>query len=408
MRKNYLLEIGVNQKTLKVDDLAKVTDHAIGIHADKVLTAMDTYFAHGSSFNIEIKNVFKVNEKIYATCNDGYLYEKVGLDFVKKFSIGEKTPIMDVVILNGLRETLYLDEKVGCIVDKDGVQIGLPYGNHFATYSLRCFSASENTIYFSSPFDFCTKSMMLDNLGNFSIKKEDGKIIGLYDFSNYLLIVCDRAFYKLTIVDDEFNLEKINVDSYVIEQKSLAKIREKLLFVADGKLCVYENYTVKEKPCIYAKYILDLDFKATTKDDYYYCQVKIPDKTCVLAYDVVKQTSVLLYVIDSVMAYENVGINLREGRFYSVTNTTIAPSSKWRSVAMNFGSNEKKSLLEVSIKVTKDSLLKISGDFGYKIYNLKEGINKKTMNLSSKEFVFDLDCVLKNLIVSDLQLKYVV
>ncbi len=407
MRKNYLSKPNVTIKSFKVSNLGNLTDYAEGLFIDKTLNSSNVSAVYTQSLQLELLKMYRVNEKFYATCTDGYLYEKSGKEFIQKYKFGTNEPIMEKVILNGVYETLHMDETGGRILDKEEYAVDLPYGNHFATYSLRCFVSKERTVYFSSPFDFNSRSMLLDNCGNFNVSDEDGNVIGLYDFSKYLLIVCAKSLYKLTITDGEFSLEKINTDSYSIDEMSLAKIREKLLFISDGNFYEYENFTIKQITNPYTNKITKINYFATANEDFYFCHLTLPEKQCVFAYDVVKKQPFIVDVGESRLLCENMLSNYLEGGLYLIKKYPYA-KCMWRSLPVNLGTNDKKWLLETSVKVTKNATLTIKGDFGSTTFDLKKGINKKTMNLSSKEFVFEIDCKVRDMIISDLQLKYMV
>ena len=407
MRKNYLSKPNVTIKSFKVSNLGNLTDYAEGLFIDKTLNSSNVSAVYTQSLQLELLKMYRVNEKLYVTCTDGYLYEKLGKEFIQKYKFGTNEPIMEKVMLNGVYETLHMDETGGRILDKSNYIVGLPYGNHFSTYSLRCFVSKGKTVYFSSPFDFNTKSMMLDNCGNFNIKDEDGNVIGLFDFSKYLLIVCVKGFYKLSITDGEFSLEKIKTDSYSIDEMSLAKIGEKLFFISDGNFYEYENFAIKQISNPHIKKITKINYFATASENFCLCHITLPEKQCVFAYDVVNKQPFIVDVGESRLLCENILSNYSEGGLYIIKKYPYA-KCMWRSLSVNLGTNDKKSLLETSVKVTKKATLTIKGDFGSSTFVLKEGVNKKTMNLSSKEFIFEIDCKVRDMIVSNLQLKYMV
>ena len=405
MRKKYLFEPNVKEKSFKVKNLAEVTDHAEGLVVGEELTTPNIRAYVWQNSKLIVLKMCDVNGREYVICDDGYLYEKIGAQYVQKYKCGYSKFIMGTVILNGIQETLHIDETGGRIVDKSEYAVNLPDGDYFATYSLRCFMAKDYTIYFSSPFDFNSRSMILDTCGHFNVNTQDGEVIGLYDFSSYLLIVCAKCFYKLTIIDEQFKLEKIKTDNYAIESMSLAKIREQLYFVSHRKFYVYEDFAVKEIPSVFAKHLLRLNCHATSDEDRYYCQANAPDRNCIFVYDAYKKTSILVYIGESRLVCKNLAFNYSESRFYIINPNSLA-TSIWKSSAMNLGNNDKKSLIELSIKVEKDATLKIDGDFGSKTFSLKAGINHKKMNLRSKDFTFEIYCPTINIVISDLQFKY--
>ncbi len=411
MRKNYLLKPNVTEKTFKVKNLEEITDHAESIITGKTLTSFNMSSVPVQGLNHSIMQMFYVNGKTYAVCGNAsektYLYEQIGEEFVQKFSVGQGRASMGEVILNGRKEVLYMDEEVAKIVDNNKYTVRFPLGKHFATYSLRCFSATDTVIYFGRPFSFTTKTMMLDNCGNIGINPEDGKILGIYDFSSYLLVVCSKCFYKLTIVEDEFKFEKLNLGDYAIEEKSLAKTREKLFFVANKKLYVYEEYVVKEIPCVYAKHMGSVYSYATADSDHYYCELTIGNRNCALVYDLAKKVCGLVYLGTITLMCRNVGVSYAEQYLYRVEASSTV-TSLWTSLPINFDTNDKKALVEISVNVSKAVTLTVSGDFGKKVFSLKGGVNHKRMNLWSKEFIIEIECPTKDIEVSNLQFKYIV
>ncbi|MBO7149368.1 MAG: hypothetical protein J6V71_00585 [Clostridia bacterium] len=407
MRKSYLVKPNVVEKTVTIKDLSKVTDYAEGLILGEQLTASNLYLAPSYSVTIEIRDMFNVDGKTYLRGYDGYLYQQTGLQQIQKIECGYMNAAMGSIILNGEKNVLFVDEKGVKIIDKSQLEIGLPSGKYFATYMLRCFVANDNTIYFSSPFDFEERSMMLDNCGNISINSQDGKILGIYDFSSYLLIVCEKSFYKLTIIDGEFSLEKLKCYCDGIAWKSLIKMNDKLLFIANKKLYVYENFAIKEIPTTVAQHITMAGLIATGAETLYFCTTNDPEKRSIFVYDFVKEKDSLLHVDNNSLCCKNILYNYDEQRLYAVMSGPNT-ASKWRSLAMNLGDDDKKSLIELSIKVTADSTLKISGDFGDKTFALKTGVNKKTMNLRSRAFAIEVNCGTSAVSIDNLQFKYIV
>ena len=406
MRKNYLEKPNVVEKSVEIKDLSKVTDYAEGLVVEEQITTSNLSLAPLYTAMVETRDMFSVDNKIYLRGYDQYLYQQMGNRVVQKIECGFMKAAMDTVILDGQTHVLFMDEKGIKIIDKNQTGITLPSGKYFATYMLRCFVANDNTIYFSSPFNFEERSMMLDNCGNISISSQDGKILGIYDFSTYLLIVCSKCFYKLTIINGEFNLEKLKCHCDGIFINTLAKAKDKLLFVANKKLYSYEDFSIKEIPTFFAKELTVNDSNATYNDNLYFCMLNNLEKRCVFVYDFIKEQDSLIYTENNTLYCKNILYSYEEQLFYNIVSSSNS-SSKWRSFAMNLGNDDKKSLIELSIKVTADSTLKISGDFGDKTFALKAGANKKTMNLRSRDFTLELNCQTSGVGVNNLRFKYI-
>ncbi len=406
MRKKYLLKPNISEKNFVVPDLLKVTDYAEGMVAGQKMKATSLGIAPFYNSSIFIQDMFSVDDKMFARDYEGTLYELRGSIFYKKTTCGFMNAVMGSVILNGKKEFIYIDEKGGQILDNNSVEVGLPYGTYFSTHALRCFVAKDYTVYFSSPFDFNNRSMMLDNCGNFTFTYEDGKVIGLFDFSTHLLIVCTNCFYKLTEVDGEFKLEKIQSDNYNIEKLSLVKVKDKLLFIADKKFYAYKDFSIKQISSIFIEDVLLVNPPVTSNANYYYCQTSNPDKRCMFIYNVDSDESMLVPIGECRLLCKNLLVNEVEQRLYAISPDKNK-NSTWKSLAMNLGTNNKKSLLSLVVKVGKDATLKITGDFGSKIFELRAGLNEKTMNLPSREFVLEINCPTSNMTISDLQFKYI-
>ncbi len=407
MRKNYLTKPNVNKKTIEVKDLSKVTDYAEGLIVGEMLKSTDLGVKKLYNVDLMIQDAFVVDDKTFVRTYDGILYEQRGSRFYEKGNYGYLPAKMGSVILNGQKEFLFMDSNGGKIIDDNEVNVTIPYGKHFATYALRCFSAKDYDLYFSSPFDFENRSMSLDNGGNISFSSHDGSIVGIFDFSSYLLIVCQHCFYKLTDVDGEFKLEKIVDNFFSIAPHSLAQMKDKLVFIADKKLYVYQDFVIKQKDCPFEKDIPENLSPVMNNGKFYYCALNNVDKKSTLVYDVDSGESMLVHIENNMLLYKNVLFNYEEQSLYAITPNQ-AKNIKWQSLAMNFGNNDKKLLIELSIKVTKSAMIKISGDFGSASFALKEGINKKNMNLYSKEYAFEIEGNSGDTLISDLQLKYIV
>ena len=406
MRKNYLKNPNVKPKTFSFSNFTDITDYAKGLFIGEQLTASNLRLTLLNITDIAVKYGYCVDDKIFIKSQNDIFYEMVDGNLYQKFNCGYTRGVIGAVILGGAKKIVYMDDMVKKVIDDDQVGVDLPRGTAFVTHRLRCFVANENTVYFSSPFDFENRSMMLDNCGNFSFSYEDGNVLGLFDFSTYLLIVCSKSFYKLTIVDGEFKLEKLNSDFYQIEQNSLLKMRDKVIFVSENKLYCYQDFEIKQLPSSFIKDVENFDNKATFNDYFYYCQTSDYDRKCVLAYDVKNNTENIVDVDDCDLMCKNILFTHRQKVFFTISNG-YPNNTEWISTKIDLGSINSKSLIEVSVYVERKSTLKVKGDFGEKTFELKQGANKKIMNLRSKQFIFEILCFESGLSVRDLQLKYI-
>lgn len=407
MRKRYLLKPNVKTKSFKLTDFTDITDFCENVYLDKEIRSANMQLKFSSTCGVMMQRMYIVRGRKYFVGSDGFLYELNGNQPTQKFKCGNVKGAMESIILQGENKTLYIDNEVAKVVEDVEYNVGLPCGKHFAIHQLRCFSADEYTVYFGSEFDLESRSMMLDNRGNINFTYDEGKVIGLFDFTSYLLIVCEKSFHKLTIVEGEFKIERIKTNFYAIDRSSFAKIREKLLFISDRKLYSFENFEIKQLPSIFIKDVLEVGTDVTFNGNYYYCQINDASKKCVLVYDLINNKETLLYVGNSVLVCKNLLFNYDEQCLYAISSNSTEGACKWISKKLDLGNMSKKSLLEVSIKLSKDAMLTISGDFGSKSFNLKAGLNKKGMNLSSKEYELEINCPSGDLIASDLQLKYI-
>ena len=395
------------KKSVSVTDYKKITDFAVNVDISNRVEKF-----------LGLKEVGSLNGayalQIYSCCERTFvfsgvtIYELVGknLSMVGAF---DSVPDCVEVVYSGKSVPLFIGGGTAVIANDERKTFTVSQGSAYAFFDGRLWSASGNRVSFSKPFSVDNLSVNLETDGYIDISGSSGEILAILNLDGALVVVSESSIHKIsTSANTIFTLETIVTQGFNAVKNTVATVGGKVVFICDNSLFVLENSQIK----VVDKVAFDKQFyirnRARSKGGKYLLHVVIDNAEYIFVYDLVTGKGGLTSMYG--------GMSLADGGIVSYTNANciyeldaegvFLGESVWKSKALNFGSHDKKSLVEVGFFSNEIGKLVISGDFGQREFSVYAGFNKKLINLTSVAFTFTFTCGI-SLLVDDLKMKYI-
>ncbi|MDD4839196.1 MAG: hypothetical protein PHE93_00800 [Clostridia bacterium] len=257
------------------------------------------------------------------------------------------------------------------------------YERIFATDSTR-----KNSVWFSDDFNPTNWDVSLENGGFITFADECGDVLKVVSFLDYVYVFREHGIFRLIAYADqtEFSLSKVYVDTGKIFGNTIAQYGDKIIFMADDGLYIFDGYDV-------ARIVTDLPeleqkSKAvgTCSLGKYYLACRISDyvtetnTSCInnalVEYDTsTKMFSILLGAdivhLISVNVHHNVGVLAVFGsgatRFMGSVDTkgkilTNPTSKHWESPVNDLTSERKKVVREMQLTTSANIVIGVIVD----------------------------------------------
>ena len=387
MVKKYLTDPKLKTLKQKFSNLNDITGYALNCKLGKEITISQKQNMV-NDFASQIKKAFYVNGSIYVYTKSNMLLKydpKTGQTTTVAGALGDDL-LIDEVILNGKKETLMITRYNSFV----GVnEFYMPYGKYLTVYRGRCFTAINNTVSFGAPFDFADYSFEQLS-GTFNTDERDGEITGLCVLGEVLYVFCQRAIYKLVSNDATiFSLIKLCATVGEICHGSAKCVGGKILFTSGKRIFAFDGSNAS----VIDETIQDLGLEIVEGfnvcGEKYSINVNIDGKSAQYVFDSIDKSVQIIYSVSNMTLDNGYAIDA-DGKLYKtlIDEGQLIGEVFWQSKPIYFSSPYKKQLLEVSCYSLGQTRLKISGDFGEKSFELKEGVN--VIRLNSESITFSL------------------
>lgn len=408
MRKNYLVNVNKQVKEFFVKSVDKITHKNVNVLVgDSIITTTNLAKKIVDRISSRIIEKFIVNGYIYLYCDDNCLYNYNPKDKTfKKVCECKGQPILTSVIINSEKNVLVIEENATYVAGQT-VDVGTAvYGTVATTFKGKCFVAKDNLVYISHPINLATETMNVSPLNVLTLDKQWGNVLDLICFDYYLLIVCEKAFYKLkTNYSEEYSLEKVNMGNIEVMPKSLIVVGDRLYFITNQKICYYDDGVIKTENTIYDKYLNTFCDKAQAYKQYFILQVSVEEKKYILFFDTLTKQCFIIDSEGESLLGENC-VYVLENRDLKIIDEGAYDQGEWESVPLTFNNNNKKAICEVSMYASQPCNLFISGDFGSKSFNVHQGCFVLKTNLISSVFNLRINIPNSHCCISDMSIKY--
>ena len=410
MRLNYLKNPSLKTMTFKAEKLDELTAFYYNACINDEMSSSPTFKLVHANGNVNIKKCYVFGERLFLFGVDNVLYEYK--DGVIDSLTGKlpSEPLFCEVLHGGYPNIFVLCQNYAFIIGRMIINsCDIPYCDAMASFNGRIFVGAKDKLYYTKEFNL-SKNMFDYSLGGqISFGLEDGDIISLNAVSNYLLVVCERAIYKLILNSDlGFGLEKFNVPKLNVYKNSVKDLGDEILFISDGTVYSYKNGSVdKINSKLYGLNVNILgDAKTMGRVYYFPITRKSTGKNYVFFIDRSNNREGIISapnLTDGDGGYLGNNFNLY---LLSHDGDVLFDNVYWESKNLTLESACKKSVIGINVYVTENATMKVFGDFGEKRFYLKKGANVKKMNLFSDNIKIQVISSSNTFALKDLQIKY--
>lgn len=408
MRKQSLTNPKLTNRTFALGSFSNNTSLAVNFNADEYLILTGAKTQIMDRIPEQINQVIKVDQTYFFIGKNTGKYKFNGSYFTTVPIYTAEAPLFLSVKKDGQKDFLAITKDGARLLSDTKTVFDFPYGENCLVLWGRLFVSNGKNLYFGGPFNFSDVSVRLENQGFITFEYEDGNIVGLCAFTNELIVLTERAIYKLTLSDGDFIMEKASLPPLNIQKDTVVGFGDRVIFVNDNHLCEYKKGGLVIADGIFNSSGFICNGKAVKNVRNYILPI----------YD--KNNQNLLYIRDVATGAEKVVSSFsnvvgdgglivdNDGRKLYLLDDEgdYQDPGVWESKSFDFGFANKKTLLEISLYVSKDALLTVKGDFGERKYTLKAGHVVKRINLYSRAFVFSLTSAQTGFYARDIKLKY--
>ena len=262
------------------------------------------------------------------------------------------------------------------------------------------------------------QNLTLDN--QLFIDANYGQILDLVALENRLFIVCKHALLKVIVgaYPLDYKAQRIDTEILNVLEKSVVGSGNNLMFISNGKFCLFNGANVYYKPFIRdSEKVKILDYAGHSNGHYFLPVVTNNSQKYLYCLDVnLSKRYTLNYVLglskNSGKGYleslEKIVVFTTDNTEKVTQNATLSmvnQSCFYQTKPLNFNTNKCKNLLAISGKVTGEERLYILGDFGQKEIAINNAFSVEC-NLTSVEFSLMVNSTSQKMPLSNLKLIY--
>jgi hypothetical protein len=354
-----------------------------------------------------VNAVYNVSNKQYLYASDGKVYSVNASGYDELMTVGEQIPLITEVIVDGQMQTLIVG-KDGAAVFKDNVKtdIEIPFGEHIAVCRGRVITALESVISIGGQFDFDTFSVAKGGV-IIKIPLSAGEIVGLIEYDSYVLVLCEKSLFKLNAdIEYGFTLESLPEKNLRIEKHTVKRVGKAVYFLNNSRLCRYDGGKIGYVQTMLDEVAFKVAGNAAVMDDKYLLSVAVHGNIATYVYDTVSKDESFVSGNFTVLGDGGYACDKENKSLCLFESGASDYNAVWESKPLDFGTQNKKSILRLCVAVGCCATLEIIGDFGSKVFLLKQGYNDKRTNLASREFKFKLTALESGFTAKDLMAEY--
>lgn len=354
------------------------------------------------------KRVYFLDNGLYIYCTDLYVRKVENNTLVRSAKTFETEPKGIVVNYNGNKKVLFVGEDNKELWQEPNEQIDVPYGKIIFLASNMLFVADGNKLTFGQPFNYSEFTSGYEQSGYFLTDISDGEIVGLLSSQDKLYIFCQHSIICLSHLGDklDFNAKRLPVEYLNIKEKTFCAIGQEGFFISDNVLYKFFNNKIEK---IDNSKLYNLNYSiflpATNYKHIYILPITTQQGRMAYFYDIdSKQEGFVSYFF----YFTNEGYILdgeNDMAKYDFEEQVIL-GQPWASEWKNFDSDKIKNIYQLNIKISGTAQLRLSCDYGDKMFNLQAGTNVIKCNAMSKKIKISLENPTSNFLVEEISVKY--
>lgn len=264
----------------------------------------------------------------------------------------------------------------------------------------------------SEPFKYKKgeTSTMINFVAHFPLL-EFGKSVALVEIKDKVYVINQKGIlYFFPGLESKDNVcEKVGLPQLDVCFESVICLNDKAYMINYNKLAVFDGTTVKTIDGLLNDFE-DATFTAFSTDGlYYYANVRLSDGTeFIYGYNTITGEEVLgkyykLICREVPYVYDDSEDKIR---LISVKSEKVIKSEGSLETVEDLGTCSEKIVTGYEIHVTGSAEMVISGEFGEKVFALKDGCNTVRTNLSSRQFKFKIENPSDDFKVIKAKIKY--
>ncbi len=355
----------------------------------------------------QIVKMYKVENRIFCLCEDGMLYES---------KTNRCEYICEVYNIDASMLSITVNSESDIIVAKDDGVFSLngnagfddfPVSNCITYYNGRYFIADYNNIYITELYNMKTLSSNFKIGAQIWLDETSGKVLGFCPCENYVIVVCEKAVYKIVFEKEKENykIQKMNYGCVNAVDRTFSFENGVCVFINNGKLTKLVGDNLVEKDSVLDGITYTNAGIAKFENGKYYYPITIAEKgKFVFVYDFSSDAQTLFSLKDDGFAWGDMVV--QDGLIYTISDKVYCKNERNLVFKpIDFDDCDYKTLSGVGVNISGQASLKITGDFGVKTYPLKAGYNSLVLNLISKVFTVEIVTLARSNLY-DLTLEY--
>lgn len=353
---------------------------------------------------VSVLKTYAVNGDLYLYLSDNKVYklESGTLTSVSDTEFSN-TPELVLIYKEGIEKLLIYEGENSVIVGTTEQEVALSDGDCCSLFGMTVI-AKNNTVKFSAPFDGTDFSTGINEGGYITLPSDSGDIIKVLSSGDKVVAVCKYAVYQLDFKGEktDYSLTKLITPFIEVKENSVVKIGEIIYFVSNNKV-----YSIKEKTVSFFELKNNLTNTVINSsgcfDGYFAMCYEVSGVKYLLAVDTELKSETLLTGLSCISNRLGYAVNESENKLYKLTLNCFVDGG---SISSNLNCNLKKTVLSLSGKVVGSATLVISGEFGSKSFNIKDGTFFRNCKLASTDFSFLITDPSSDFSMSEITITY--
>jgi hypothetical protein len=297
------------------------------------------------------------------------------------------------VIFNGEEcALLTFPDRINYLIDTEGV-VSVSGVSVFeetcATLGDKIFFASGGRV-FSGSYEEFENAGVLENVLNYvTLPKESGNVLALIGREKKMLVFCEWAVYEYTVFGDaiDYQLKKILCFSEKLVENSLLPIGENVFLITGKTLKIFSGNTLKEVQTIVDLSEYEVYGRAVRIDGNYALILEKKGERVLFSYDMVEDAEMLMDA-KSLKGIADGGYAITSFMVVRMTKGTSGVNAEWKSKEIDFDTNKKKQLKEISFNTDMELEILVNGECASDNFFVRETAARLRTQIKSRGFVF--------------------
>ena len=404
MTANELQSVSVKTREYKVQDFKEITESFINVRVtpEKVDTLLKSQTVYTPKSEAAVDKVYKLWGKLYIVYKDGNVCDCSGS---AEISISKAEQGVEIalypVLYKGERGVLIHEKnvKTKVVIYPSFFTIKLPEFEYVYMLGNLFFISNKNVLTYTDQVDFSKFN------GEIVLPSETGDVVGLAALDKRLVAVCERAVYLITAFGEsnEFTVERAVTIDKTAEKGSVTRVLDSVVFKCGKDLYTYKNKSVTKTRAEYLEDYL-IDGYACEDKGVYVLPLKKGDDKYLFRHGISDNSDALIKVDNNTATSEYMLVDNNVAVITDSSDGVGFGKGEWSSVLMDFSSQKKKTLLQMSAEVKGNVDVKVSGSAGSKTFEFNCQKNVKRPNYTSEKFRLTFDGI--DFALQNLNLKY--